>query len=284
MKNSFPLLRTARPAWLFLAVLLAGCVTKTEVQDLVRDSNYDALMAETSAPAALLSADAKGAKAKTTAEPVVSRIEAFIAQHPDSPSLTHPLRLRQAIVYLNQKSFANADAAFAAIDEKNLHTARDLTLFHVHESLAWWFEHATDAGGPFIRDEAGQARAVMEDFKRAAASADAAPDLQDYLREARAWAALKLAGEQEGAQRAQTIKDALDLCATPFTAKEEKLLAAAAKLDRESPPFDRSLRLALRLDTLLDQAAKLARDLDPGQRPKLANPAIQAVLDAKIAH
>lgn len=276
-----------RHSWLLVAALyvglLTGCATKTEVENIIRDSNYDALMAETSGPAALIAADGKDGKPKSTAEPVVSRIETFIAQHPKDTALINPLRLRQAIVYLNQKSFANADAAFAAVDKNGLNTARDTTLFDVHESLAWWFEHAEDEAR-FLDDTfVAKARNVMEDFRQAADKATGAPDVQDYLREARAWIALKLAAQQENAARGQTIKDAIDLCSRPFTTKEEKIIKDG-KLDPASPPFDRSVRLALRMDTLLNTAADLAHGIsDASQRPRLENPTLQTVFVAKIA-
>lgn len=269
--------------WLWLlaswALFLSGC-TSTDVKDIVRESNYEMLLADTSATASLLPADAKD-RSTATIDSALGRLETFIQNYPDKPDLTNPLRLRQALIYLSKGSFANADAAFDAIDPTKLHSARDQTIFAVHHSLSWWYEHAAEAGPSFVANQSAKAREVMTEFKTKAEQANGAPEMQDYLREVRAWIGLKLAGQLEGLARRQIIKDALDLYAIGFTGREEAILKEG-KFEKDAPPFDRSIRRALRMDTLLDTAAGLAKPLPESQRPQLANAALQLILVGKI--
>lgn len=262
-------------AFAFFAGAFAGCVTQEQVQSIVSESNYQILVADAEAAATQLQPDPRQAQAP--ADSVLARIDSFIAQHPDQPALTSPLRLRQAILFLNKKAFASADAAFDAIDPAGLHTERDQTIYRIRDALGWWYEHANDNGNEFRRVHETRATAVSREFADAAGSAKGNSEIRDYLLEARAWINLKLAGAKQNGARAAAIVAALDPLASALSTAELSQLATGNLAD-DTPAFSPSARRVLRVDTILDEAAKLVDT----PAPVLANADLQRALEKRM--
>src|SRR5690606_30775598 len=72
-----------------------GCVTADEVRSIVTEANASAIAAD----AGVLDAD-PGALPGEGWRETVTRIETFIAEHPDQPRTNNALRVREAVVLL----------------------------------------------------------------------------------------------------------------------------------------------------------------------------------------
>jgi hypothetical protein len=272
-------LRTALLSLVLAASFLSGCITQKQVQNIITESNFQ--MLTVNAELASTQLQANPLEASEPADALLGQIATFIAQHPDKPSLTTPLRLRQAILYLNKKSYAAADAAFEAITPSNLHTERDLALYGLRKDFSWWYEHSETTSTSFVRDQEEKAQQVMAKFASAAGKLKESPEVRDHLLEARAWISLHLAGGLDGSARAQAIKEALDGLSPSMSATEEELIAQGS-IKKNTPAFSRSTRFALRIDTLVRKASDLAKGLPAEQRPILANETLQTALRKRI--
>lgn len=264
---------------LLIAGLLASCVTEQQVKSIVVDANQQMLLADIPESGTQLQADPM--KATQPGPTVIARIDNFIAQHPDAPALTHPLRLRQAFLYLNQNALASATAAFDAIDANALNTERDKAIYRLRHVIVWWYDRARSSGTDFARDLDGKVRSHMALLATEADAVKNVPELRDYLLEMRAWIGLKAAGGLEGAARADAIKNALDSYGTAIGDKEGPRIAVGA-VDATQPAFNRSVRLVLRTDLLLSKAADLAKGIAGAPAPVLANPYLQQSFEKKM--
>lgn len=266
------------------ALLLTSCVTP-EVKDLIRDANYEMLLTE-AGPTPLSGLQADPATTSPVGSNALSRLEAFVGQHPENKAMVTALRLRQATLYLNTGSFQLARAAFASIDSAELHTPRDQAIYALREHLVWWYQHAQMGNAPaFFLEQKPAAEAAMKALAEQSAALTAAPDARDFLLEMRAWIALKLGLEAKLFGGAQTIlADGIDTFGNVFTT-EERQQVARGTLDENSgaPAFDPSTRRILRAGNLLRRLAENTKNWAPAQRPALKHPEFQAYYTAKLA-
>jgi len=269
------------------AIALAGCVTSTQVRDIVSASNYEMLVASDPALATTVPADAdKGAKPTPGA---AERLTTFLQAHPDDPVLGPALHLRQALLYLNERQFDLAQAAFDQIKGAKLTTARDEALVAAFPTIKWWSQWSLAGGGVF-RGQRTDALAKMQALATLAAGEGLkqSPDVSAYLLEMRAWIGLK-AGfavvlPADAEFQVQTLQSAVDVWTKTFSADELAMLnnpQIDAKL-----AFTLSTRRVLRLRTLLDTLATVAKSggtLVPPPAVLFEKPAAQTYYEAKLA-
>jgi hypothetical protein len=269
--------------WLFAsgALLLHGCISSTEVKSIVRDSNYQMLLASTPGlETGLATNPAEGPNAAAAADDAAAvRINAFLEAHQDDPSMANALRLRQTLLYLNQRAFALADSAILQIDARKLSSPRDQALVAAYPDLRWWAEYAHTAELTFATTQQEAALAHSASLEQHAAKLAASPDLRDYLLEMRAWIGLKLglATVNNPAFTQATIQNAINPWAETFSPAELTLLGAADF--KNAKPFDLATRRVLRARGLL---TKLAQQFAGAPHPTLTfnRPAFQQYYDS----
>lgn len=281
--------RSFRPLALVVALALGGCVTTDQVRDIVRTSNYEMLV---SADPALVTtvpanpADANAAKPSPTA---AERLTAFLQANPDDPVLGPTLHLRQALLYLNERQFDLADAAFKQIKGGKLTTARDEALAANYPSLRWWSEWSLAGPGAF-RAERANALAQMQTLATAAASGSLkqAPDVADYFLEMRAWLGLKagfaIVLPADAQFQVSTLQSAVDGWTSTFAPSELALLGNAKFAAKDA--FTLSTRRVLRLRSLLGALAQVAKSggtLVPPPALHFASTEAQTYYEAKLA-
>ena len=132
-----PLQRLLAPLLLVLGLVVAACATQNQVAQIVASSNAAMLAGRFD----LAVAPTAGPDGKDAVQQEYDRIEAFLATHADPQylDLTTPLRLRRAVLLLNDSQLNLAKAAFAEVDRGHLHTTRDRTLLDNKDTLLWWF-------------------------------------------------------------------------------------------------------------------------------------------------
>lgn len=277
----------ARTLALLLALTLTGCVTTDQVRDIVRSSNYEMLISADPALATTVPADANvGPK---PAPGAAERLTTFLQQNPDDPVLGPALHLRQALLYLNQRQSALAQASFNQIKGAKFASARDETLAAAFPTIKWWTEQSLAAGGDFRtnqRDNAVAAMKTLADF--AQGSAAKTPDVADYLLEMRAWIGLKasfaIVLPADAAFQVSTLQDAIDGWTNTFTAEQLPLLNEAKFTSSDALTL--STRRVLRLRTLLDTLANVAKSggtLVPPPAVHFASADTQRYYQAKLA-
>jgi hypothetical protein len=240
------------------AFLLTGCITDQQVRSIVNESNYEMLVATTPGLGTGLATDPS--RGGGTDVDSAARISAFLAANSDDPVLSGTLRLRQILIYLNQRAFALADSAFAELDASALHTSRDQTLAAAYPDLRWWAEHSHAAEIAFSSTQTQAALTHMASLERHAADPKlaGAPDLRDYLLEMRAWIGLKLglATPNNPTFTVDTIQKSVNAWTDTFSAAE------LAQLDSDfssTNPFDLSTRRVIRARNLLSALASARR-------------------------
>ena len=121
-----PLQRLLAPLLLVLGLVVAACATQNQVAQIVASSNAAMLAGRFD----LAVAPTAGPDGKDAVQQEYDRIEAFLATHADPQylDLTTPLRLRRAVLLLNDRQLNLAKAAFAEVDRGHLHTTRDREL------------------------------------------------------------------------------------------------------------------------------------------------------------
>ncbi|MBI5423090.1 MAG: hypothetical protein HZA32_03330 [Opitutae bacterium] len=278
--------RTFRPLALLVALALGGCVTTDQVRDIVRSSNYEMLVSADPALATTVPADANtGPKPSPSA---AERLTTFLQEHPNDPVLGPALNLRQALLYLNERQFALAQASFDKVKGAKFTTARDEALAAAFPTIKWWTEQSLAAGGAF-RAERANAVAQMKtlaDF--AAGSAKQIPDVADYFLEMRAWIGLK-AGfavvlPADAAFQQQTLQDAINGWTDTFAADQLALLSQSKFGPNDALTL--STRRVLRLRTLLNTLATVAKSggtLVPPPALQFHSADAQRYYEAKLA-
>lgn len=253
-----------------LAVLLAGCITTGEVESIVRKANYEMLAA--SAPGGALAGLSADGKPADSAPDAAAQLTAFLAAHPDDPVMVAALRLRQTLLYLNQRAFALADATQKQIAAGSLTSPRDQALYAAYADLRWWNEYALASPAVFFSTQKDAAVRHMASLQQQAAGLAALPDLRDYLLETRAWIGLKLGlATPTLPPSVSTLQDAVDGWTTTFSDAELALLNAA---DFKSvKPFDLSTRRVIRARVLLTTLASETAGA-PNARLTFARPAV----------
>ena len=204
------------------------------------------------------------------------RIDQFIAGHPElTPSTVASLRVRQAVIYLDQKQYNLAAAAFDAADASQLATARDQAIKEVSSDLVWWYRTAPLDNIPGA--EMGRAQAVMESLKVQIAKRQDSPDVRDLLAEMRAWVGLKYfwALPSRAKQKA-VLEDTVNEYATIFTPADLAYLCAPSRATDNAPPEDQRRRL--RAAPVIKQAAKAAAELTGASKPTFRDPVMQDLI------
>lgn len=258
------------------ALLLTGCVTSTEVRDIVRQSNTDSvtalgeqLVAEAGSPAALAPATGDGSG---EAPDAIARLSAFVEQHPDNKVTQNALLLRLAFLHLNRGALELARATFERIDPAQLRSARDQGLLAVQAHLLWWRGVAQlRQPGVFASVHGAEAESARRDLL-ARATAQGAPEaLRDYLLELRAHIGLKLAADliDKSAARA-LLEDSVNACAAALGEAETAQLATG-RLDPATRPFDAATRRLLRMQGLLEAVADAWRSEPAEFQPVFTN-------------
>jgi hypothetical protein len=255
MKAS-PLLRRFRrllPLALFLA--LASCATRQDVTDAVTSTNAASLMAELNPGSA--SPQSGGAPARWQA--ASQKVEAFIAANPDQKVTNAELRVRQAVMLMQNRQPNLAKAAFDQVALADLPTARDRALKRLQEELLWWYRSAGETAGiDFTKGEKAQAAitTVLADLKT--------PDdesIRDFLAAVRASIGVKMATDVFGQPKAQAyLKDAIDTYAAGLPAGETSRWVALTNWPPAGETFDTAVsaetRRHFRADGLIAVAKK----------------------------
>jgi hypothetical protein len=186
-------------------LFVTSCATQRQVESIVGRSNA-ALLA--GATGDIFSASPAGAGAAGSAATnadwriVVAQIEEFAAIHTNDPALVAPLRVRAAMVLLQNGQVRQARDLFAFVGTNDLHSARDLALKSLAPSLVWWYSAAP---GRFDRDDLSAARVAITNFTQQIDQLRDPADLsaRDYLGVTRAWISLKLAHDDPDPTRSQ---------------------------------------------------------------------------------
>lgn len=233
-------------------VLLTGCVTSSEVKSIVRDANYQMLVA--TAPGvdpAGLSADGKS---DPSAADTSARVDAFLEANKNDPVMANALRFRQTLLYLSQRAFSLADAAYQQVDATSLRSPRDKALYAAYKDVRWWNEYALTAPFTFHATQKDAALSHMSSLARQAGDLASLPDLRDYFLEMRAWIGLKLGlGSPSLDASVATLQDAVNVWTATFTPAELDLLLSADF--KAVKPFDLSTRRVIRARSLLTTLA-----------------------------
>ena len=225
---------------------------------------------------------APDATAATPGADAARRIDEFIAAHPElTPSTVASLRIRQAVIYLDQKQYNLAAAAFDAADATQLSTARDQALKEVSSDLVWWYRTAPLDNIPGA--EMGRAQAVMESLKVQTAKRQDSPDVRDLLAEMRAWVGLKYfwALPSRAKQKA-VLEDTVNEYAAIFTPADLAYLCAPSRATDNVPPEDQRRRL--RAAPVVKQAAKAAAELTGASKPTFRDPVMQDLIRPSTAN
>ncbi len=215
-------------------------------------------------------------KAGTADADSAKRIDDFIAAHPElTPPTIASLRIRQAVIYLNQKQYNLAAATFEAVDATQLTDARDRALKAVSADLVWWYRTAPLDNIPGA--EMGRPKVVMESLKVQIAKNRDSPDLRDLLAEMRAWVGLKYfwALPTRPDQKA-VLEDTINEYATIFTASDLAVLCAPVGASDKVSPEER--RRQLRAAPVIRQAAKAASELAAPNKPTFREPVMQDLI------
>ena len=163
----------------------------------------------------------------------LERIDALLATNP-GPTTVASLRIRQAVIYLNQKQYNRAAEAFEAADAAKLVSPRDQALKQVAPDLIWWFRTAPLPNIPDV--EMARAQAVMQSLKAQIAKRQDSPDVRDLLAEMRAWVGLKYFAALSSRNKQKAVmEDTINEYATIFTAADLAYLCAPSRVSDNSP-------------------------------------------------
>jgi len=274
------------PTWLSVALfasalLLAGCVTSTEVREIVRQSNAesvaltgDLLVAEAGSAASLAPADAQGGGSTPDA---IARLNAFVESHPENKVTLNALLLRKALLHLNAGTLELARATFEQIDASQLRSARDQGLLAVHDRMLWWWSVARiDQPGVFAANHREDAESAMRALLERAQAAGTPEELRDYLLEMRACIGIKLAADLIDKSVARAlIENSVNSYSQGFSPSETAQLASG-KLSPSAMPFDGATRRVLRAQTMLGLIATTWRGEPEAFQPRFANEGFKA--------
>jgi hypothetical protein len=168
---------------------------------LVNASNVAALSAE-------LNPGAAGTLGTANVAEVSRRIEAFIAANPDQKSTNASLRVRQAVILLQNKQTNLAEAAFNEASLEDLKgSTRDQALKRLQDTLIWYHRMV----GSDSIDQTAAARhykAVTAEIDRLTPPQD--EGIRDYLAAVRAWIGIKRASLTAGAAATSLLTEAIN--------------------------------------------------------------------------
>ena len=196
MKNTtLPRFRLFTASVVLAAALFSiGCATQRQVKEIINESN----MASLSAELGLGSEDpGKPAGGGDSWKQASAKIEAFIAAHPENKTTIAVLRVRQAMMLLNNKQYHLAKAAFDEAKLEDLRaSSRDRSLKRLDKDLLWWYP---TAGGTLPRNEFSIASNALAHVTAVWSDLKAAEDegIRDWLAALRAWIGLKMANDAD---------------------------------------------------------------------------------------
>jgi hypothetical protein len=234
------------------AVLLVdGCATQSQVENIVAESNAAILAA--GVPDVQLQADGSSGGGTRDWQSASHKIDAFIAANPDQRTTIGALRVRQGVLLLANRQYDLAQAAFNAATD--LKTDRDKALKALSPWLVWWYQHSADPTlNPLQRDKA---REALSAFDAQIAKVRASPDIRDFLAEMRAYIGLKLASEEQGDTKRATFVDTLNRYSEIFTSEDLDVLAQG-NLKPASNAVTVTERRRLRAQAVIAKAKRMA--------------------------
>jgi hypothetical protein len=258
-----------------LVVAMAACTT--EQAKTITAQPQPLLPGGTASPLPQLPPPAASdPKAGTADASSAKRIDEFIAAHPElTPSTIASLRIRQAVIYLDQKQYNLAAATFESVDASQLSTARDQALQEVSSDLVWWYRTAPLEKIPGA--DMGRFQAVMESLKLQIAKRQDSPDVRDLLAEMRAWVGLKYFWALPSRPRQKAVlEDTINEYATIFSQADLTYLCTPSRATDNVPPEDQRRRL--RAGPVIKQAAKAASELTAPNKPTFRDPVMQDLI------
>jgi hypothetical protein len=212
-------IRSFALATALVTVLLgAGCITH-QVRQAIDEANVASISAELG-----LGSEDPSKPGGSGWEQASAKIEGFIAAHPENKSTIAALRVRQAMMLLNNRQYNLAKAAFGEAQLADLHTSRDRALKQLERELLWWYP---TAAGTLPADEYPQAsnRLVHITTVRAGLKAPEDEGIRDWLAAWRGWVALKMANDADQDVRGANaplnyLEDAINTFASMLPAGE----------------------------------------------------------------
>ncbi|MBI9076558.1 MAG: hypothetical protein JEZ02_14220 [Desulfatibacillum sp.] len=202
------------------ALLVSGCVTEGKVRAIVDESNTLLISEQLLGPDFLLDG------APTEWQVTAQKIDAFIATHPDQEATNGALRIRQAMLYLKEKQFNLALAAFKTVDPKPL-SPRDQALCAVGDTLVWWYK---DREGVYWDNIEGKR---LKTFDDQISILTKSPAIRDYLAELRMYLVLDaIKNENTEAQAEKAFENGLKDYGKIFT--NDDLLAVEKIISQDS--------------------------------------------------
>ena len=221
-----------------LAVVLAvqlGCATRQDVADIVNQSNRNLIDTVEAANSTVVMATVaentpdinleNRGLASTEWQQTATKIEIFIADHPDMPRTTNALRVRQAILYLSADQRNLAVQAFRAVDTAQLSSARDRAIVDVHETLVWWYSITGPTMHAFSDADRQKAQQGLQQLAKESAGLADSRSAQRLLGQMRVRIANRLARSLANpADIKATLNDGLTQYAAQFDASEHVLI------------------------------------------------------------
>ncbi len=238
--------RTGAQALLLVALLVGGCATKGQVEDIVAESNALLIaQAEQRAAEDLLADSALLMPSAEAGQPLeesavwrtVQEIDAFLEDHPDLTQANNALRVRKAVLLAFAGQPNMAKAAFEAYTPGD-GNARDEGLYRNHDTLTWWW--GTSADAPRSNSEIAAARADLPPRIEALTAAltdertrpPRGSEIQLYLAAVRAHMQWKLASTGETRPEiAQALREGLAAYCGEFDAAEQARVQAWMRED-----------------------------------------------------
>jgi hypothetical protein len=259
-----------------MVAIVAGCATQQakQITNLPQAPGLAGLPDKTPLPQLPPPAARDAGAAPTDAESI-QRIEAYIAAHPDQKATIASLRIRQGVLYLNQKQYNLAAAAFDSADATLLVTDRDQALKAISPELVWWFRTAPLPNIPAA--EMGRAESAMRVLKVETAKRQGSPDTRELLAETRAWIGLKyFAALADRGKQKVVMEDTINEYATIFTPADLAYLCAPGRVSDGVPLEEQRRRL--RAGPVIKQARDYASELTGTSRPTFRDPVMQDLI------
>jgi hypothetical protein len=249
---------------LVAALLLSGCLTTIDVRHAVDRANYEMLIGEAGSPTDFLPANAIERGQPSSA---LARLDAFEQQLTDNPTALNALRLRRALLHLNNKAYALAAAAFDDVKDTDKLSNRDRALFKVHSTMLWWWPLApVNLPGVFAQQlpAAERHQAALRDTAKEPATP---PETRDYLLEMRAWIGIKLAFDlADAGETRKRLADAVDPFVASFSPAELAQVATGITDLKTAHAFDATTRRVLRTQGMIEHIASRMAARSEGRR------------------
>lgn len=227
------------------ALALASCVTDDQVKQIVTESNLASLSAQLD----FGGVNAAGPGAAGNWQDASKKIEAVIAANPDQVSMNAALRVRQAVMLLQNGQYNLATAAFGEASLDNLHTARDRAFKTLAKELVWWYQIAGNSESiDFPTATAAQAKidGVVKTLTADPQQAKLNEGIRDLLVAMRAFIGVKMATDVYGVDQARTyLQDAINGFAASLPVGETAAWTKLETAPNTWPPAGLSLDVAV---------------------------------------